>query len=417
MIKLVKGLFHNETQSKNELCEFIKNTDQLSIGPQCAAFEIAFARYQERQHCVLFNSGSSANLALIQALLNLERLRADDQAGFSAITWATNVMPLIQLNLKPVPIDVEINTLNISSHTVNDVLTNNPGLKVLFVTNVLGLCGDLDRIAKQCAERGIILLEDNCESLGTVYRGKKLGNWSLASTFSFFVGHHMSTIEGGAVCTDDQALDRMLRLVRAHGWDRNLSDTAKRRIRQEHNIENSFFANFTFYTLGYNLRPTEITGFLGNQQLQYLDTIVTQRHQNFIKFQEATRDNPDLIPLQTEHIELVSNFAMPVIGRSPEITQRYIELFRANNIEIRPIVGGSIPEQPFYKKLVGPAIVNNAQFINHHGFYFGNNPELTAAELKLLSDLLKTSIDNSAQDSEAPAPNQKTAVSVQTRKV
>ncbi len=336
----------------------------------------------------MFNSGSSANLALIQSLMNLGRLKKGDTVGFSALTWPTNVMPLIQLGLKPVPIDVEINTLNISSHTVEPALTDNPGLKVLFVTNVLGLCGDLDRIAEQCAERGIILLEDNCESLGTVYQGKKLGNWSLASTFSFFVGHHMSTIEGGAVCTDDPALDRMLRLVRAHGWDRNLSDEAKSRIRQEHNIENSFFANFTFYTLGYNLRPTEITGFLGNQQLQYLDTIVNQRHQNFSQFQAATQDNPDLIPLHTEHIDLVSNFAMPVIGRSPQITQHYIETFRANNVEIRPIVGGSIPEQPFYKKLVGPALVKNAQFINRHGFYFGNNPELTPAELTLLTQLL-----------------------------
>lgn len=412
----MKGLFYNEEQSKAELCAFIQSTDQLSIGPQCAAFETAFARYQERQHCVLFNSGSSANLALIQALLNLELLHANERAGFSAITWATNVMPLIQLGLKPVPIDVEINTLNISSHTINETLNTSPDLKVIFVTNVLGLCGDLERIVEQCAEHGIILIEDNCESLGTVYQGKKLGNWGLASTFSFFVGHHMSTIEGGAVCTDDPTLDSMLRLVRAHGWDRNLSDSEQARIRQQYNIEDSFFANFTFYTLGYNLRPTEITGFLGNQQLQYLDTIVTQRHQNFMQFQQATHHNQDLIPLQTEHIELVSNFAMPVIGRSPEITQHYIELFRANNVEIRPIVGGSIPEQPFYKKLVGPAIVKNAQFINRHGFYFGNNPELASVELKLLSDLLKTSIDNSDQDSEVPVPNQKTVVSVQTRK-
>lgn len=389
MIKLIKGLFYNEEQSKAELCEFIKSTDQLSIGPQCAAFEAAFARYQERNHCVLFNSGSSANLALIQALLNMERLRPRDQAGFSAITWATNVMPLLQLGLQPVPIDVEINTLNVSSHTVAQTLAANPHLKMLFVTNVLGLCGDLDRIAEQCAKQSIILLEDNCESLGTIYQGKKLGNWSLASTFSFFVGHHMSTIEGGAVCTDDPALDRMLRLVRAHGWDRNLSDEEKDRIRQEHNIEDSFFANFTFYTLGYNLRPTEITGFLGNQQLQYLDAIITQRHQNFVQFQAATRDNPDLIPLQTEHINLVSNFAMPVIGRSPQITQRYIETFRANNIEIRPIVGGSIPEQPFYKKLVRSAVVKNAQLINRQGFYFGNNPDLNPAELTLLTNLLR----------------------------
>lgn len=389
MIKLVKGLFYNEAQTKVELCRFIMETNQLSIGSQCLGFETAFAQYQGRRDCVLFNSGSSANLALIQALINLGRLPAGVKVGFSAITWATNVMPLVQLGLQPVPIDVELETLNISSRTFEEALAIAPDIRVLFVTNLLGFCGDLENIRAICDKRGIILLEDTCEALGTVYRGHKLGNWGLASTFSFFVGHHMSTIEGGAVCTDDKELSQMLRLVRAHGWDRNLSDDAKQAIRSEFGVADSFLANFTFYTLGYNLRPTEITGFLGQNQLPYLDIIVQVRQRNFRRFQEAMADNSDFLPLNTGHIELVSNFAMPLICRAPDLLEKYIQAFKTAGVEIRPIVGGSIPEQPFYKKLYGTtARLPNAHLINQQGFYFGNNPELTDNEIETLCALV-----------------------------
>lgn len=390
MIKLVKGLFYNEEQSKAELCRFIMESDQLSLGSRCAAFEEAFAQYQQRRHAVLFNSGSSANLALIQALINQGQIPLGAKAGFSAITWATNVMPLMQLGLKPVPIDVELDTLNISARSVIKVLDASPDIKLVFVTNLLGFCGDLERIRELCDARGILLIEDNCEALGTVYRGRKLGNWGLASTFSFFVGHHMSTIEGGAVCTDDPDLNRMLRLVRAHGWDRNLTDIEKTMLRREHGVDNSFFDKFTFYTLGYNLRPTEITGFLGLQQLQYLNVIVQKRQENFSRFQAVMADNNDFMPLRTNNLDVISNFAMPVICRSPELANRHIQAFTAADVEVRPIVGGSIPDQPFYKNIVGETDATpNARTINHQGFYFGNNPELTEAEIQTLERLLR----------------------------
>ena len=388
MIKLVPGLFHNEQQTKQDLCDFIMSTNQLSIGQQCQNFEQEFAQWQGREHCVLFSSGSSANLALIQSLLNLQLLLPDQSVAFSALTWATNVMPLMQLGLKPVPVDVELSTLNVSSRTFRAALDDNPSIKMLFLTNLLGFCGDLEQIQRVCAERSILLIEDNCESLGTEYLGRKLGNWSLASTFSFFVGHHMSTIEGGAVCTDDPALNRMLRLVRAHGWDRNLSDADKTAIRQEFNVNDTFFANFTFYTLGYNLRPTEITGFLGSNQLRYLPETIRLRHHHWQMFNADLSRNPDFIHQSTDHLDLISNYAVPIICRTPDIAERYISSFKAANVEIRPILGGSIPEQPFYRQAYGRSkSYKNASIIDHQGFYFGNNPGLTSDQMHLLRHL------------------------------
>lgn len=387
MIKLIKSTFYNESQTKKSLCKFIINANQLSIGPECYKFEKSFAKWQGRKYCVFFNSGSSANLAVIQVLLNLNILKKNDMTGFSAITWATNPMPLIQLGLQAIPIDVELDTLNVSSSKLLAFLEKYD-IKMLFLTNLLGFCDDIEQIKKICDEKKITVIEDNCESLGTVYKNKKLGNYSLASTFSFFVGHHMSTIEGGAVCTDDEKIAIMLKLVRAHGWDRNLEKKEQNILRKKYKVISTFYSKYTFYDLGYNLRPTEINGFLGNIQLRYLDEIVKKRQKNFLKFAEAINKRTDIYyPLKFDHISLVSNFAYPVICKSKKIRDYLIDKCK-NIIEIRPIVGGDMTRQPFYKKYM-PKFEkilgnSNSNLIKEQGLYFGNNPELTNSEIKTI---------------------------------
>ncbi len=387
IIKLIKSTFYKENLTKKKLCKFIENAPQLSIGEQCRTFEEKFAKYQNRKYCVFFNSGSSANLAVIQALLNVHKINKSDFAGFSAITWATNPMPLIQLGLRAVPIDVEVDTLNVSSKKIIHCLTTHP-IKILFLTNLLGFCDDIEKIVKLCSERKILLIEDNCESLGTIYKGVKLGNFGYASTFSFFVGHHMSTIEGGAVCTDDEDFAIMLKLVRAHGWDRNLDEKNQIRLRKKYHVETSFYSRYTFYDLGYNLRPTEINGFLGNVQLGYLDEIIAKRQKNFKTLAAAFAKRPDLFyPIRFNHIDLVSNFAFPVICRSKLIRGKMINKC-AGKIEIRPIVGGDMTHQPFYQKYMNQHNMNvnnpNATIIKEQGLYFGNNPELTTKEIEVI---------------------------------
>lgn len=385
MIKLIKSTFYREEETKADLVKFIQSAKQLSFGPECEKFEKNFAKYQNRKYCIFFNSGSSANLALIQSLLNLGVLQKMDLIGFSALTWATNVMPLIQLGLKPIPIDIELDTLNVSSQKIIRVIEKYP-LRALFLTNLLGFCDDLGEIKKLCTSRNIILFEDNCEALGTEYKGRKLGNFGLASTFSFFVGHHMSTIEGGAVCTDNVELTRMLKIIRAHGWDRHLKPSERRALKNNHKIKN-FHANYTFYDLAYNLRPTEINGFLGNNQLKHLDEIIKNRHTNFISLANVIYNNKYFIPIKHNHIDLVSNFAFPVICHSKEIHAKLIKKCK-DKLEIRPIVGGNMLLQPFFKKYLLYYLgleklfdCPNAEFVHHQGFYFGNNPELTNKEI------------------------------------
>lgn len=389
MIKLIKSTFYNEKKTKKELAEFILKADKLSIGTQCGLFEKKFAAFQKRKFCIFVNSGSSANLALIQALLNLGKLKRGDRVGFSALTWSTNVMPLIQLGLEPVPIDIELDTLNMSSRTLGDLLKK-VRIKALFLTNLLGFCDDIDIIARICKKNNIIFIEDNCESLGTVYKGKKLGNYGLASTFSFYVGHHMSTVEGGAVLTDDEELATMLHLVRAHGWDRNLTDDKQLFLRLKHNVNSTFYSRYTFYDIGYNLRTTEIQGFLGNSQLRYLPKIISSRQKNFKKFAKAIYSRADIFyPIRYRHIDVISNFAVPVVCRSREIRDRLVAVCDGK-IEIRPVVGGDMTQQPFFHKYYmskNGRKSTNARLVHEQGLYFGNNPELTSKEIDYIIKL------------------------------
>ncbi len=382
MIKLTKNSFYREEETKKALCEFIMNAKQLSLGAQCAEFEEKFAKWQKRAYCVFFNSGSSANLALIQALINQGKIKVGDKAAFSAITWPTNIMPFIQLGIKPVPVDIELETLNISLKKVQEAYDREP-FSLLFITNLLGFCDNIDEIAKFCKEKNILFLEDNCEALGSEYKGVKLGNYSHASTFSTFVGHHMSTIEGGMVCTDDKELARELRMVRSHGWDRHLPTEDQIMLRKKYHVP-SFYDKYTFYDLAYNIRPTEIQGFLGIYQLAYLDEIVRKREKNYTCLSALYEKNPDF-----QKIKVLtgknSNFAFPIVCSNKAIQQKYIDICNKEGIEVRPIVGGSMTEQPFYKKYVpGSYSLPNAKQVNDLGFYFANNAEMTDKEIEFI---------------------------------
>ncbi len=382
MIKLIKSTFYKEKETKEKLVKFIAGAQQLSFGKECEKFEKKFARFQGRKYCVFVNSGSSANLALIQALLNTGKIKRGDKVGFSSLTWSTNVMPLIQLGLEAVPIDVEIDTLNISSRKLNRTLRKHK-IKMLFLTNLLGFTHDIDEIKKVCDKQKIVLAEDNCEALGTIYKGRKLGNFGLAATFSFYVGHHMSTIEGGAVLTDNSTLAAQLRIVRAHGWDRNLTEKRQLRMRDKFRVNSTFYSRYTFYDLGFNLRPTEINGFIGNTQIKYLDEIIKKRNKNFLELSDFIYSKDKYFPIRYNHIDLVSNFAIPVICKTREIRDELVEKCNGK-LEIRPIVGGDITQQPFFTKYVSDFSdeIKNARLVHAQGLYFGNNPELTQKEIK-----------------------------------
>lgn len=389
MIPLMKNAFLNERTTKKALADFILKTNKLSMGKTCAKFEKAFAKKQGRKEAVLFNSGGSANLAMLQALKNLGQLKDGDLIGFSALTWSTNVMPIIQLGMKPVAIDCNIETLNVMSDNLTDRLKKKK-LKALFITNALGFSGDLEKIKKVCKTNKILLIEDNCEALGTKLKANKAGNFGIGASFSFFVAHHMSTIEGGIVCTDNKKLEEMLRIVRANGWDRNLEPKEQKKWRKKYNIGSEFESKYVFYDLAFNVRPTEITGFLGLSQLRFLDQNIKKRLKNFLLIEKTIKNNGDLVPLKHSHIHSLSPFGTPVICKTPKLKEEYVKRFLDAGVEVRPMIAGNIQRQPFYKKYVKETFdLPNADFLHQNGFYCGNYPELTKADINTIINCLK----------------------------
>lgn len=388
MIPLMKNAFLNEFETKKALSEFIMQTSKLSMDVECAKFEKKFAAYQGCNDAILFNSGGSANLAMLQALKNMGKLQDGDQVGFSALTWSTNTMPILQMGFVPVPLDCEVATLNVMSANLEDRL-NQTSIKALFLTNVLGFSGDLDRIRDICKSKNIILLEDNCESLGTVLPSGKTGSYGLGASFSFFVAHHMSTIEGGMVCTDDEDFAEMLRIVRANGWDRNLAAHQQHKLRKKYNVTSEFDAKYTFYDLGFNLRPTEITGFLGQYQMQFLDQNISTREKNYLRLEKLIHINEDFVDLSHDHIEKLSTFAFPFVCKTKELRDKYLARFSGAGIEIRPMIAGNMQRQPFYGKYVKTMYELPAtDFLHHNGFYCGNYPELSESDLETISSCL-----------------------------
>jgi len=337
---------------------------------ECFQFEREFADWHQRRDSILFNSGGSANLAILMALKNLGRLKAGDRVGFTALTWSTNVMPIIQHGLAPVPLDVSPVTMNAMVEHVAKRL-DEVDLQALFITNVLGFTGDLPALADLCRKRRILLLEDNCEALGTRLGGRLSGNFGLAASSSFFVAHHMSTIEGGMAITDDLDLGEMLRIVRANGWDRNLTSEQQAKWRARFDIPNEFEAKYAFYDLGFNLRPTEITGFLGRRQLKYLTEGVRLREENYHFLADVLCRNPIYLPLDRRHIERLSSFAFPVLCRTPQLREAAIKRFTEAGVEVRPMIAGNIQRQPFFRKYVSRVYdLPGADLIHDCGFYF-----------------------------------------------
>jgi CDP-6-deoxy-D-xylo-4-hexulose-3-dehydrase len=385
MIKLIKSSFYHEAETKRALADFILGESILSMNKQCLQFEQAFAEKQGRKHAVYVGNGSVANLLLIQAMLNMGTLKRGDKIGFSALTWPTNVMPLIQLGLEPVAIDCELDTLNVSVAKLEEYIAELDGF---FLTNVLGFCDDIGGLRELCKKHGVVFIEDNCESLGSKVGDTLCGNFGLASTFSFFIGHHLSTIEGGMVCTDDDELHKHLVMGRAHGWDRNLSNEDQEKMRAGAGVD-SFYAKYTFYDIASNFRPTEINGFVGNLQIRYWDEIVDRRVANFTRFQEAATRSDDFFAYDLTHMSVVSNFAMPIICRTKELTDRYKKRFEEAEVEIRPVIAGNMTKQPFYQKYVRDLAPRpNSDLVHANGFYFGNNPEMTGEEVAILCGLL-----------------------------
>ena len=297
-----------------------------TMGPKVEEFEKIFADYHDSKYCVMVNSGSSANFLMIAALFftkDNQGLKRGDEVIVPAVSWSTTYSPLYYHGLKVRFVDIDLGTLNIDVDLIESAITEDT--KAIFAVNLLGNPADYKRLIEICDNHDLILIEDNCESLGAKNLGKRSGSFGLVSSCSAFFSHHISTMEGGLILTDNEEIYHILLSIRAHGWTRNLpSDNLICK-----KGDDPFMESFRFVLPGYNLRPLEMSGALGITQMKKLDKFIQKRRSNYLYFKEAMKPF-EFIQLQVETGES-SWFGFSMIIDENLSRDKLVELFFDHN--------------------------------------------------------------------------------------
>ena len=381
MIPLVKDTISKEDIDK--LIDWLKTYPHLTKGEVTLQYEKTWSGFLGCKNSVFVNSGSSANLLMLYALMELGKLKAGDKVVVPALSWSTDLAPVVQLGLEPVLCDCNLKDLSVDLEELK-IIAEAHKPKALLLVSVLGLVPDMEEIVKVCKDNDIILLEDACEALGSRYKGNNLGTFGLCSSFSTYFGHHLSTIEGGVVCTDDDELFNVLKSLRSHGWDRDMDEESRTRLRKEFDVSNDFESLYKFYYMGFNFRSTDLQAFIGLNQLEIADRVIKSRNNNYTLYQSLINNDLWKAPDSTSE-KYISNFAYPVVSKN---RAEIVSMLRANNIHTRPLICGSLGRQPFWIKKFGECPLKNADFVNDHGFYLPNNHEITKQEINLIADLV-----------------------------
>ena len=360
--------------------------DMYTMGEGVKQFEDDFSNFVHSKYAVMVNSGSSANLIAVAAMFYTKnpKLKRGDEVIVPAVSWSTTYYPLYQYGLKLKFVDVDLHTLNFDLDQLKLAVSDNT--KMILAVNLLGNPNHFDVIKEIIGSREIILMEDNCESMGAEFKGKQTGTFGLVGTFSTFFSHHMATMEGGLIVTDDEEMYHVMVCLRAHGWTRHLPKENK----ISNKSDNWFEESFRFLLPGYNVRPVEMSGVIGIEQLKKLPSFLKQRRKNAELFVSLFKDSPDFY-IQKD-IDNSSWFGFSFIIK-PESTLNRLDIVKKleeNNIDCRPIVTGDFTKNEVLKyfdcEIFGD--MKNAQYLDENGFFVGNHQIDLTEEIKHLHKVL-----------------------------
>ncbi len=344
-------------------------SNHFSMSDEVKQYEIAFAKKVGIKYAIMVNSGSSANLLAISALVYSGKLQRGDEILVPAVSWSTTYFPLYQMGLRLRFVDIDRYTLNIDVQEVEKAITSST--RMLFAVNLLGNPNDFDKLQDICTNHNILLAEDNCESLGAVYKEKQCGTIGLFGTYSTFYSHHLCTMEGGMVVTDNEELYHYMLAIRAHGWTRNLPKNSSIYLKSE----DVFYESYNFILPGFNLRPLEMEGALGSEQLKKMDKIISIRRKNAAYFLERIREINNIFP-QTE-IENSSWFGFSLVLDGKFVGKRDLVVNKLSSVdvEVRPIVAGNFTRNKAVKYMDYTVfgMLDDADFIHKNGFFVGNH--------------------------------------------
>lgn len=375
-------------QLELDAIQSVINRNQYTMGEKVAQFEHAFADYVGAKYAVMVNSGSSANLAAVAALFYTKnpKLKKGDEIIVPAVSWSTTYYPLHQYGLKMKFVDIDIETLNYDLDQLTNAITDST--KAIMIVNLLGNPNDFDAINKIIEDKGIILIEDNCESLGATFNGKQSGTFGMMGTYSTFFSHHMATMEGGLVVTDDEELYHILLSVRAHGWTRQLPKDNKLVIKSDDPFEEAF----RFILPGYNLRPLEMSGAIGIEQLKKLPDFLEYRRKNARLFIELFGQDERFYVQKEISSSSWFGFSFIIKKESGLLRSDIISKLNEASIDVRPIVTGDFTKNEVLKYFDYEIFGNmtNASYLDKNGFFVGNHQVDITKELYHLYNVLNS---------------------------
>lgn len=376
-------------QAEYDAIQRVIASGMFTMGPEVQAFEKRFAEYTGSTHCVMVNSGSSANLLMVAALRYTKnpafQIQPGDEVIVPAVSWSTTYYPLHQYGLSIKFVDIDLGTLNYDLDQLASAVTDKT--RVIMAVNLLGNPNDFARIRQIVGTRNIVLIEDNCESLGAEFEGRQAGTFGVMGSYSAFFSHHISTMEGGMIVTDDEELYHILLSLRAHGWTRNLP-------KQNHvcgtKSDNAFEESFRFILPGYNVRPLEISGAIGVEQIKKLPAMVAARRTNAERFVEMMDEFPWLRIQREIGSSSWFGFSMVLADDAPLSRAALANKFTANQIDVRPIVAGNFTKNEVIKwfDYTTCGDLSNARTIDSQGLFIGNHHYELKQEFDLLHSVL-----------------------------
>ncbi len=384
----MKYSLSNDTWGDKELGAAHKVIDSryFTLGLNVKQYQDDFAAKFGAKYAVMSNSGSSANLLTMAALLYSGRLQKGDEVLVTAVSWSTTYFPISQMGFKIRFVDINLQTLNVDVDALEEAIT--PETKAVMLVNLLGNPNEFGRIIEICDKHGLIILEDNCESMGATYDGKCAGTFGLVGSFSTYFSHHLCTMEGGMNVTDDEELYHYMLSIRSHGWTRHLPHNAG--IYKK--LNDTFYESFNFIMPGFNVRPLEIEAAVGIEQLKKLDAFVEQRRKNAKLFKDRIDSETSFLTQQEIGNASWFGFAIILPKEIEGSRDRFTDALISNEIETRPIVAGNFVRQKALKYLDYSISgkLNNADYIHDNGFFVGNHSIEMEDNINHLIEVLKS---------------------------
>ena len=370
-----------DTKTVNDLCYFIKSNNRLTQFTKVRNFEKNFSKWNGSKFSIFVNSGSSANLIMVQSCKEIYKWKNNDEIIVPSVTWPTTVTPVSQSGLEPIFVDVNLKDFSFDYDDLKKKITNKT--KAIFVAHLIGFPANIKKIKRIIGKKKIVLLEDCCESQGAKINQKKVGNFGIAGSFSFYWGHHMSTIEGGMICTNDEKFYNLCLLKRSHGLARELP-LKKQNFYKRKYSKNNF--KFLFLTDGFNLRSTEINAFLGLKMLKKINSWIKIRNNNYENFINIIKKYKNKFKLLKNQKD-ISSFVLPFLMVNKIDKIKLENLLNTHGIETRPFIAGNLLRQPFLSRYSNKNFLN-ADIIEHNAFYIGNNQFVNKKRINKLEMIL-----------------------------